>query len=123
MVKPKTSIIVSLIVLVLGLGLQSHAQTSGALGAIPPTLLPQIQQLAGLLQRNVATGKLSDAHIQRELQQGNLAAMIRSLGPEAANLLDQIKATLQSNYTEVELNVVLQGLLGSAPQSILPPTR
>lgn len=123
MAKPQAWIIVALILLFLGLEAHAHAQTSGALGAIPPTLLPQIQQLAGLLQRNVAEGKLSDAQIQRELQQGNFAAVIGRLGPEAAALLDHIKTILQSNYTQAELNGMLQSLLGVGPPSIVPSTQ
>jgi hypothetical protein len=79
--KPESSIIVALIVLFLGLEPHAVAQKSGGLGAIPSALLPQIQQLASLLQRNVAEGKLSDAQIQSELEQGNLAALIHRLGP------------------------------------------
>jgi hypothetical protein len=123
MAKPKPWIIVALLALFLGVEPHAHAQTSGALGAIPPALLHQIQQLAGLLQRNVAEGKLSDAQIQSELQQGNLAAVIHGLGPEAASLLEQIKTTLQSNYTELQLNAMLQGFLGSTSPSIVAPSQ
>jgi hypothetical protein len=123
MAKPESSIIVALIVLFLGLEPHAVAQKSGGLGAIPSALLPQIQQLASLLQRNVAEGKLSDAQIQSELEQGNLAALIHRLGPEAASLLEQIKTTLQSNYTEVQLDGMLQGLVGSTPPSIVTPSQ
>ena len=123
MAKPESWIIVALIVLFLGLEPHAHAQKSGGLGAIPSALLPQIQQLAALLQRNVAEGKLSDAQIQSELEQGNLAALIHGLGPEAASLLEQIKTTLQSNYTAVQLDGMLQGLVGSTPPLIVTPSQ
>ena len=38
--------------------------------------------------------------------------MIKSLGPEAAQLLQEIAAGFKGKYTEEELNMILGGLIG-----------
>ncbi|WP_447980414.1 hypothetical protein [Candidatus Nitrospira bockiana] len=107
--------IIAFMMLLLALEPDGYGQTSGTFGMMSPALVAQIQQLAELLQQRMAEGKLDDAQIQTELQQGNLAAVIRELGPESTALLDQIKATLQSQHSEDELNAMLQGLLATVP--------
>lgn len=123
MPKHQACMVISGIALCLALETYAQVPASGPLRILPEAVVPQVQRLAQLLQQNVAHGKLTDAQIQTELQQGNLAAMIQGLSSEAANLLDQIKTVLRSHYTEVELNAMLQGLLNTASPSIVPSTQ
>ena len=90
---------------------------AGALGALSPDLLSKIRELAILVQRKLADGQLNDATLQRELQGGDVGAVIRGLGPDANRLLDEIKASLQTNYSEESLAVLLQALTNSSPTS------
>jgi hypothetical protein len=50
--------------------------------------------------------------IQRELQAGDVGAVIRGLGPDANRLLDELKASFQSHYSEESLAVLLQLFMG-----------
>jgi hypothetical protein len=70
-----------------------------------------------LVQKKLADGQINDATLQRELQGGDVGAAIRGLGPDANRLLDEIKAALQSNYSEESLALLLQLLTSSSPSS------
>ena len=94
----------------------------GVMGLLPPDVRPKIQALARILQENLAGGQLSDSGIQRDLQTGNLPAVIQSLGPDAGRLLEEIKASLQANQSEESLMMMLQLLMGSAQGSGLMPS-
>lgn len=94
---------------------------SGAVGGLPPELVPKIERLAAILQQNIQNGTLSDARIQQELQGGDLAAVIRGLGPEPASLLDEISGTLKGRYSQDTLSVMLSGLMQQLPQGLQPP--
>jgi hypothetical protein len=73
----------------------------------------KIAQLAQVLATAVQSGRLSDAQIQASLNGGDAPALIRSLGPEAAQLLRDIAAGFKGKYTEEELNLILGGLIGA----------
>jgi len=45
------------------------------------------------------------------LQSGDVSAMIRSLGPDAAQLLQEVATGLKGRYTEDELSMMLGGLI------------
>jgi len=60
------------------------------LGALPPEVLPKIDQLARLLQQVVNDGTLSERQINQEMNHGNLAGLVDDLNPEAKQLLDDI---------------------------------
>jgi hypothetical protein len=92
-------------------------QHAGALGALSPDLVSKIQQRAGLLQQRMADGRINDATIQQELQGGDVAGAIRGLGPDANRLLDEIKTSFQSHYSEESLALLLQLLMSSASSS------
>lgn len=59
-------------------------------GALPPEVLPKIEQLAILLQQGVNDGTISEGQIKPELNHGNLAGLVEDLNPEAKQLLDDI---------------------------------
>lgn len=44
---------------------------------------------------------------------GDAPTLIRSLGPEAAQLLQDIAAGFKGKHTEEELNLILGGLIGA----------
>ena len=85
----------------------------GPLGVLPSDLLSKINQLALILQQNMNDGKLNDIQIQRELYDGNLAGVIKELGPEADRLLDDIRASFQANHNEESLSLMLHMLMNS----------
>ena len=120
-------IVTSLLIVSLCVTGRSHAQTephsqierqdAGVLGALSPDLISKIRELAILVQKKLADGQINDATLQRELQGGNVGAAVRGLGPDANRLLDEIKASLQSNYSEESLALLLQVLTSSSPAS------
>jgi hypothetical protein len=120
-------IVIGLLIVGLCLTSRSHAQAespsqigrqdAGVLGALSPDLVSKIRELAMLVQKKLADGQINDATLQRELQGGDVGAAIRGLGPDANRLLDEIKAALQSNYSEESLALLLQLLTSSSPSS------
>lgn len=93
------------------------------LGHLSPDLLSKIRALAIIVEKKQADGQITDATLQRELQGGDPGAAIRGLGPDANRLLEEIKASLQSNYNEESLSLLLlQALMGSAPYSSIKST-
>ena len=99
----------------IGTDSQIKPQEIGGLGQLSPDLLSKIRALAILVEKKQAEGQITDATLQRELQGGDPGAVIRGLGPDANRLLEEIKASLQSNYSEEALSVLLQALMGTAP--------
>lgn len=93
----------------------------GGVEGLPPELAPKIERLAAILQQNIQNGVLSDARIQQELQSGDLAAVIRELGPEPASLLEEISGTLKGRYTQDALSAMLSGLMQRSLQGLAPP--
>ena len=70
------------------------ANAAGILSSLPPNLYDKLQKLSQLLEENIKAGRLSDAQIQQQLMSGHLEQTIRSLGPEASQLLDEISADM-----------------------------
>lgn len=120
-------IVTSLLIVGLCVTGRSHAQTephsqierqdAGVLGVLSPDLISKIRELSILVQKKLADGQINDATLQRELQGGDVGAAIRGLGPDASRLLDEIKASLQSNYSEESLALLLQVLTSASPAS------
>ena len=54
------------------------AQPAAIQPAVPPEVLPKIEQLARLLQQGINDGTLSEGQIKPELNHGNLADALRS---------------------------------------------
>jgi hypothetical protein len=79
------------------------------LGDLPGDVQVKIAQLAQILSGAIQGGQLSDGQIKATLQSGDVSAMIRSLGPDAAQLLQDVAAGLR--YTEDELSMMLGGLI------------
>lgn len=91
---------------------EPHA-TISPLGDLPRDMQVKMARLAQILAGAVQSGRLSDATIQSAMNSGDAPALIRSLGPEAAQLLQDIAAGLKGKYTEEELNLLLSGLIGA----------
>ena len=87
--------------------------TLNPLRDLSPDVLAKMAQLVQLLSEAVQSGRLSDAQIQANLNGGDAPAMIKSLGPEATQLLQEIAAGFKGKYTEEELNMILSGLIGA----------
>ena len=81
------------------------------LGDLPGDVQVKIAQLAQILFGAIQGGQLSDGQIKATLQSGDVSAMIRSLGPDAAQLLQDVSAGLKGRYTEDELSIMLGGLI------------
>lgn len=96
-----------------GIDSPRQQQELGALGGFSPDLLSKIKALALIVQKKIVDGQINGATLQQELQGGDATAAIRGLGPEANRLLEEIKTSLQSNYSEESLSVLLQALTGS----------
>ncbi|MGQ0811492.1 MAG: hypothetical protein ACT4OO_09750 [Nitrospiraceae bacterium] len=77
-------------------------------GAMPADLRGNIKRLAEILQQNLNEGKLTDAQIQQELQQGDLGSVVGGLSPEANKLLEEIRTSLQQNENSESLSLLLQ---------------
>lgn len=91
------------------------ANAAGILNALPPDLYKKLEQLSQLLDQNIKAGTLTDAQVQQELMSGRLEQTIRSLGPEANNLFDEIQADMKNGKGPGEdaLMPLLGGLSGS----------
>ncbi|HEY6085079.1 MAG TPA: hypothetical protein VIU63_06760 [Nitrospira sp.] len=95
-------------------GNRPPANAGEVLNSLPPDLYNKLQQLSQLIDRNIKAGKLTDAQIQQELMSGHLEQTIRSLGPEANQLFDEIQADLKNGKGpgEEALAPLLGGLTG-----------
>jgi len=81
------------------------------LGDLPADVQVKITQLAKILSGAIQGGKLSDGQIKATVNSGDVSGMIRSLGPDAAQLLQDVAAGLKGRYTEDELSIMLGGLI------------
>ena len=86
--------------------------TINPLADLPPDVQAKMTKLAELMAQAQQSGRLSDSQIQTALNSGDAPALIRSLGPDAAQLLQDIAAGLKEKYSEDELNMILNGLIG-----------
>ena len=68
----------------------------GVLNSLPPDLQKKLQQLSQLIDQNIKAGKLTEAQVQQELMSGRLEQTIRSLGPEANQLFDEINTDMKN---------------------------
>ena len=90
------------------------ADAADVLNSLPPELHKKLQQLSELLDQNIKAGKITDAQIQQELTSGHLEQTIRSLGPEANQLFDEIHSDMKNGKGPGEdaLMPLLGGLSG-----------
>ena len=77
-------------------GSDPPADAATILNSLPPELHKKLQQLSELLYQNIKEGKITDAQIQQQLMSGGLERTIRSLGPEANQLFDEINADMKN---------------------------
>ena len=91
---------------------ESSAPATDVLALMPAEVLPKLEMLASILQRNLTEGRLTEGQIGQELENGDLATLIQELGPDAAGLLQEIQSSLQSHHTNTSLTLMLQTLLG-----------
>lgn len=87
--------------------------TMSPLQDLPAETQAKLAQLAQVLAGAIQSGRLSDAKLQAAMNSGDAPALIRSLGPEAAQLLQDIARGFKEKYTEEELNLILGGLIGA----------
>jgi hypothetical protein len=87
---------------------------AGVLNSLPPDLHQKLQQLSQLIDRNIKAGTLTEAQVQRELMLGHLEQTVRSLGPEANQLFEEIKTDMKNGKGPGEdaLAPLLGGLSG-----------
>ena len=90
------------------------ANAAGILNSLPPDRNEKLQQLSELLDQSIKEGKITEAQIQQELTSGHLEQTIRSLGPEANQLLDEIHSDMKNGKGPGEdaLMPLLGGLSG-----------
>ena len=90
------------------------ANAADVLNSLPPDLHKKLQQLSELLDQNIKAGKITEAQIQQELMSGRLEQTIRSLGPEANQLFDEIHSDMKNGKGPGEdaLIPLLGGLSG-----------
>jgi hypothetical protein len=69
---------------------------AGILNSLPPNLHKKLQQLSQLIDQKIKAGKITEAQVQQELMSGRLELTIRSLGPEANQLFDEIKTDMKN---------------------------
>ena len=69
---------------------------AGIMNSLPPELHKKLEQLSELLDQNIKAGKITDAQIRQQLTSGGLERTIRSLGPEANHLFDEIQADMKN---------------------------
>ena len=72
------------------------ANAADILNSLPPDLHKKLQQLSELIDQNIKAGKITDAQIQQQLTSGGLERTIRSLGPEANRLFDEINVNMKN---------------------------
>ena len=90
------------------------ADAADILNSLPPELHKKLQQLSELLDENIKAGRITDAQIQQLLMSGRLERAIRSLGPEANQLFDELNAEMKNGKGpgEEALAPLLGGLSG-----------
>ncbi|MDN5942849.1 MAG: hypothetical protein L0H94_13280, partial [Nitrospira sp.] len=74
----------------------SSDNAAGILNSLPPDLQKKLEQLSQLIDRNIKAGTLTEAQVQQELMSGRLEQTIRSLGPEANQLFDEINTDMKN---------------------------
>ena len=91
------------------------ANAADILNTLPPDLHKKLQQLSELIDQNIKAGKITDAQIQQQLTSGRLEQTIRSLGPEANQLFDEINTDMKNGKGpgEEALMPLLGGLSGA----------
>ena len=87
---------------------------AGIMDALPSDVQTKMHQLGLMLQQNIKEGKITDAQIQRELMSGNLQQTIKSMNPEAGQLLDEINASMKNSPNAENLPDILGGMAGQA---------
>jgi hypothetical protein len=68
----------------------------GVLNSLPPDLHKKLQQLSQLIDQNIKADTLTEEQVKRELMLGRLEQTIRSLGPEANQLFEEIKTDMKN---------------------------
>ncbi len=69
---------------------------AGVLNSLPSDLHKKLEQLSRLIDRNIKADTLTEAQVKRELMLGRLEQTIRSLGPEANQLFEEIKTDIKN---------------------------
>ena len=93
---------------------QSTGTAAGILNSLPPELYSKLQQLSQIIDQNIKSGQITDEQIQQQLLSGHLEQTIRSLGPDANQLMDDIGTDMRNGKGPGEdaLMPLLGGLSG-----------
>jgi hypothetical protein len=94
----------------------SSDNAAGILNSLPPDLHKKLQRLSQLIDQNIKAGRLTEAQVQQELMSGILEQTIRSLGPEANQLFEEITADMKHGKDSGKdaLTPLLEGRAGLA---------
>jgi hypothetical protein len=96
---------------------EGHSSDNAAeiLTSLPPDLHKKLQQLSHLIDQNIKAGKITETQVQQELMSGRLEQTIRSLGPEANQLFEEINTDMKNGKGPGEdaLSPLLGGLSGA----------
>lgn len=97
----------------------SFAQVGGRqdamniLSTMPPDLYAKVQALAKLLDQNIKAGTITDAEVRQGMMSGQLSETLKTVNPEAGQLLDEISEAMKSGQGPGEDSLVpLLGGLG-----------
>jgi hypothetical protein len=87
------------------------------LNNLSPDLHAKIQRLAHLMDQSIKAGQLTDAEVQQGMMSGRLGEKLRSVNPEAGQLLDEISDAMKNGKSPGESALMpLLGGLGITPQ-------
>lgn len=108
--------------LALLLSTASHAQMGGRqdalniLNSMPPDVHAKVQALAQMLDRGIKEGKLTEAEVQQGMMSGHLGEKLKTINPDAGQLLDDLKDALKNGNGPGEESLMpLLGGLGISP--------
>lgn len=86
------------------------------LNGMPPDLFAKVQVLAQHLQQGIKEGTLSEAEVQQGMMSGHLAEKLKSVNPQAGQLLEEISDAMKSGKGPGETALMpLLGGLGISP--------
>ena len=115
----RTSLIAWGVMMLLALPCSAQMGTGDAakiLNGMPPDLFAKVQALALQLQQGIKEGKLSEAEVQQGMMSGHLAETLKSLNPQAGQLLEEISDAMKNGQGPGEAALMpLLGGLGISP--------
>jgi len=116
--KPSWIILLAGLGVLLSLHQPSSAQTRGRqdamsiLNSLPSDLYAKVQRLAQMLDHSIKAGQITDAEIQQGMLSGHFGEKLKTVNPEAGQLLEEISEAMKggSGLGESALMPLLGGL-------------